>query len=113
LIIGNAARPGFVRFRQQIYVLVTRIAIWRTSMRLPIVSLVALLVIGLVQEAPAKIVHRWSFTTDASDSVGKANAKLNAGAKVADGKLTFNGDNGFAEVPVGGTLSKLKSVTVE
>src|SRR4029079_6245289 len=106
LIIGNAARPGFVRFRQQIYVLVTRIAIWRTSMRLPIVSLATLLVIGLVQEAPAKIVHRWSFATDASDSVGKANARLNAGAKVGEGKLTFNGTDGFGGAPGGGTPSR-------
>jgi hypothetical protein len=66
-----------------------------------------------VESASAKIVHRWSFITDGSDSVGSANAVLRDGAAVSDGRLNLNGSGAYAELPIGGTISRLTNATIE
>jgi hypothetical protein len=60
--------------------------------------------IGLVAVSPvhAVVTHRYSFTTDASDSVGGANGTVNGVATVAGGQLQLNNPNftaGFAVNP--------------
>src|SRR5262245_4204716 len=61
----------------------------------------------------AAMVHRYSFTTDASDAVGGANATLFNGATVSAGKLAFGSTNGYAELPIGATVAALQNFTVE
>jgi hypothetical protein len=61
----------------------------------------------------AKVIHRWSFAKDGSDSVGKANAKLNPGATVKEGRLVLDGESGYVELPIGATIEKLGSSTFE
>src|SRR5262245_21828050 len=61
----------------------------------------------------AAMVHRYSFTTDASDAVGGANATLFNGATVSSGKLMFGSTNGYADLPIGATVAALQNFTVE
>ena len=65
-----------------------------------------------VTTAAASLIHRYSFTTDASDSVGHADGTLMNGALVSGGQLRLNGTNQYASLP-GGLLTGLSSVTVE
>ena len=81
-------------------------------------SLVAatLLVCLIALPASAKIVHRWSFDKDGkdgSDSVGGVAAKLNDGAATKDGKVVLDGQNNWVDLPIGKTMEKLKSITIE
>jgi PEP-CTERM motif len=52
----------------------------------------SVMLVGLFATAPvhADLTHRYSFTTDASDSVGTANATLMGPATVSGGQLQFN-----------------------
>src|SRR5262245_46572204 len=61
----------------------------------------------------AALVHRYSFTTDASDAVGGANATLSGGATMSPGKLMLDGQTGYADLPIGATIAALQSFTVE
>jgi hypothetical protein len=63
--------------------------------------------------AEAKVVHRWSFDRDATDSAGDADGILKEGAKVSDGFLELDGEGAFVELPIGGTIAGLKSATIE
>jgi hypothetical protein len=81
-------------------------------------SLVAatLLVCLIARPASAKIVHRWSFDKDGkdgTDSVGGVAAKLNDGAATKEGKVVLDGQNNWVDLPIGKTMEKLKSITVE
>ena len=60
----------------------------------------SVLLVGLFATAPvhADLTHRYSFTTDASDSVGTANATLMGAATVSGGQLQFNNPNFTAGV---------------
>ncbi len=66
------------------------------------------LVLALAASAQAALTHRYSFTADATDSVGTANATLVNGATAGGGLLNFNnpafpGSNvprGYLEIPV-------------
>ncbi len=58
------------------------------------------------------LTHRYSFTTDASDSVGAASGTLNGGATIASGVLTLNGVNGYLSLP-GSLVSNYTSITIE
>ncbi|HEX9047125.1 MAG TPA: LamG domain-containing protein, partial [Verrucomicrobiae bacterium] len=61
----------------------------------------------------AILEHRYSFTTDASDSVGAANGTLNGAAVVASGSVTLDGSSGtYVGLPVG-VLTNLTAVTFE
>jgi hypothetical protein len=67
----------------------------------------------------ADMVHRYSFTSDASDSVGGANGTLIGGATVSGGQLRLNNPpagmpaTDWVELPIGGTIARLTSVTFE
>jgi uncharacterized repeat protein (TIGR03806 family) len=58
------------------------------------------------------LTHRYSFTADASDSVGGANGTLNGGATIAGDALTLNGVNGFVSLPPS-LVSNYTSITIE
>jgi hypothetical protein len=58
------------------------------------------------------IVHRYSFETDAKDSVGTAHGTLAGGAAVAGGALTLSGDGQYLNLP-NSIISSLSSVTIE
>ncbi len=70
--------------------------------------------------ARAQLAHRWSFTTDASDSVGGANGTLVNVATVSGGQLQLNNPNfsgpgtagGYLSLPVS-ILPSSGSVTIE
>lgn len=53
-----------------------------------------------VVSLPAVLAHRYSFTTDASDSVGGANGTLNGTATVSGGQLVLDGTPGtYLDLP--------------
>ncbi len=61
----------------------------------------------------ALLTHRYSFTTDASDSVGGANGTLMGTASVSGGQLQLDGVNtDYLSLP-GGMLSNYTAVTVD
>jgi len=63
--------------------------------------------------ARAHLKHRYSFSSDASDSIGDAAGKLEGAAVVKDGKLVLDGSSGtFVDLP-GGLLSGYKATTIE
>jgi hypothetical protein len=71
-------------------------------------------------ENPPVLAHRWSFTTDATDSAGSANAELVGTASVSGGNLVLPGTVGdpaarvnYAKVPIGLTIASSSSMTVE
>jgi hypothetical protein len=49
---------------------------------------------------PTTLVHRYSFTTDASDSIGGANGTLMGDASVSGGQLVLDG-GGYVSLPAG------------
>jgi len=57
--------------------------------------------------------HRYSFTSDAGDSVGNANGQLMGAAKVSEGQVQLNGTRGtFVNLP-GGLIAGFPAVTFE
>src|SRR5580700_6354965 len=58
------------------------------------------------------LTHRYSFTADASDSVGTASGTLNGGATIVSGSLTLNGVNGFVNLPPN-LVSNYSAITIE
>ena len=60
--------------------------------------------------AQAQLTHRYSFTTDASDSVGGANGTLMNIASVSGGQLQFNNPNFSPSSFAGGYLSLPASI---
>jgi hypothetical protein len=47
-----------------------------------------------VNVIPPALIHRYSFTVDASDSIGSANGTFNGSAAVSGGKLVLDGSSG-------------------
>jgi hypothetical protein len=59
------------------------------------------------------LVHRYSFTSDASDSAGTADGTVVGGATFnGNGGLVLNGTNGYVALPAG-IVSNLTAVTIE
>src|ERR1017187_852541 len=59
------------------------------------------------------LLHRYSFTADASDSVGSANGTVAGGATFnGSGSLVLNGTSGYVSLPAG-VVSNLTAVTIE
>lgn len=59
------------------------------------------------------LIHRYSFTTDASDSVGTANGTVAGGAAFnGTGSVVLNGTTGYISLPAG-VVSNLTAVTIE
>ncbi|HUO09067.1 MAG TPA: PEP-CTERM sorting domain-containing protein [Phycisphaerae bacterium] len=63
-----------------------------------------------ISPASAGLVHRYSFTTDASDSVGAANGTLVNTATVSGGSLQLNNPNFSGPSTAGGYLSMPASI---
>ena len=59
------------------------------------------------------LAHRYSFTTDASDSVGGANGTLNGDATVSGGQLVLSGNTGSSVSLPAGILTGVNQVTIE
>ena len=77
---------------------------------------ISVTVTGALSESPPVLAHRWSFTTDPSDSVGSATAILNGTATVTGGNLVLGGTGvrvNHATVPIGYTIASASSLTVE
>jgi hypothetical protein len=71
-----------------------------------------LLLAGIfINPAMADMISRYSFTTDANDSVGAHNGKLKGTAIIADGKVKLDG-GGWVELP-GGMVTQLNCAAVE
>lgn len=66
---------------------------------------------------PTTLKHRYSFTSDASDSIGGKHGIVYGGAYVSDGRLYLNGQNGsYLELPsyiVDGSNILNKALTIE
>lgn len=61
----------------------------------------------------ATLTHRYSFTSDASDSVGGADGALNGNAAISGGTVTLDGSSGtYVGLPAG-ILTNLTAVTFE
>lgn len=60
----------------------------------------------------ATLTHRYSFTSDASDSVGTAHGSLLGGATISSGAVTFNGTSAYVELPAN-LVSNYDSVSFE
>lgn len=58
------------------------------------------------------MVHRYSFTADASDSLGSANGTPNGGIIFSGGRAYFNGTSGYVSLP-GGMLSSYPNASFE
>ncbi len=54
--------------------------------------------LGLAAMANAAMVHRYSFDTDASDSIGGADGTLVNGASVSGGQALFDGSNDYVNL---------------
>jgi len=66
-----------------------------------------------VAEAHPSLAHRYSFTTDAHDSIGTAHGTLNGNAQVINDALVLDGTGGtFVQLP-SGLVSGASAVTLE
>ena len=63
-------------------------------------------------QAETRLLHRYSFTADASDSVGGQHGALLGGAVISNGQVVLNGTGAYVDLP-NGILSGLDSVTLE
>ncbi len=62
---------------------------------------------------PATMTHRYTFATDANDSIGSAHGTLQGTAKISDGQVQLNGTRGtFVNLP-GGLIAGYPAVTFE
>jgi hypothetical protein len=52
-----------------------------------------------VISVPTKLVHRYSFTADASDSIGTANGTLNGAATISGGQVVLDGITSYVSLP--------------
>jgi RHS repeat-associated protein len=74
-----------------------------------VTSYAAVLTVSPVDDV---LIHRYSFTVDASDSVGHADGTLMNGASITNGKVLLNGAGAYVNLP-GDLLYGLNSVTFE
>lgn len=76
-------------------------------------GLLLVLMAGGVPVKAQTLVHRYSFTANANDSVGTANGTVNGGATFnGSGGLVLNGASGYVALPAG-IVSNLSAVTIE
>lgn len=67
----------------------------------------------VVVKNEAALTHRYSFTSDASDSVGGANGTLQGAATISGGQLQLTGNTGdYLQLPAG-LLQNYNSVTID
>lgn len=72
----------------------------------------ACLLVFTSQSFAANLVHRYSFTSDAGDSVGAEHGTLLGGAAIAGGAVILNGSGAYVDLP-NGLVSSLNSITME
>ena len=77
------------------------------------IGLVILMPCVTARSSPAKVVHRWSFDADASDSARRRGRRVEGWHKVNAGKVELDGETAFVELPIGGTVARLKNATIE
>ncbi len=81
--------------------------------RLILGSLLPLLVASVcTQSASAALIHRYSFTADATDSQGSADGELINGPVISDGAVTLDGVDDYINLP-NGLLASLTNITIE
>ncbi len=59
------------------------------------------------------LLHRYSFTTDASDTAGSSNGTLEGGAVIVGGNVALNGFGAYVSLPIGSTIASLTNATFE
>lgn len=70
--------------------------------------------IGLAAHTHAELVHRYSFDTDASDSIGSADGTLLNGARISGGSVHLNGINQYVNLDAAAiAINTYSSITVE
>lgn len=72
----------------------------------------SVLVVGFSFQASAALLHRYSFTADASDSIGSEHGTLQGGATISGGAVVLDGSSGYVDLP-NGLVSTLTSITLE
>ena len=82
----------------------------RTSLNTILVLFLSLLSVAV--PARAGLLHRYSFTADANDSVGTNNGTLNGGATIVSNAVVLDGATGYVEFPPD-LVSNLTSITME
>ena len=65
-----------------------------------------------VADPAQTLVHRYSFTKDASDSEGSASGALVGGATISGGEVVLNGSSAYVKLPAN-LVSNLTSITYE
>ncbi len=65
-----------------------------------------------VSASPQTLVHRYSFTADASDSEGGADGVLSGGAVISGNAVSLNGSTAYVDLP-NNLFTNLTSVTFE
>lgn len=75
-------------------------------------SLALFAVVAYFSAQGATLTHRYSFTSDASDSVGTADGTLNGGASLSNGVVVLDGSSGYVELPAN-LVSTYDSVSFE
>jgi hypothetical protein len=68
--------------------------------------------ITVISGLPAVLQHRYTFTADASDSVGTANGTLMNSATIDNGAVVLNGQDGYVDLP-NDMLTNYESITME
>jgi len=69
--------------------------------------------VTVIRPARAALAHRYSFTSDATDSVGSANGQLMGAATISNGKVVLNGTGGtYVNLP-GGLITGYQATTIE
>ncbi|MCX8157225.1 MAG: lamin tail domain-containing protein [Verrucomicrobiae bacterium] len=75
-------------------------------------GLLACWMVCAASQVTAALTHRYTFETDARDSVGDAHGQLVNGATVSGGALVLNGSSQYLNLP-NGLLSNHHSITIE
>ena len=65
-----------------------------------------------VSAVPPKLLHRYSFTADATDSIAGADGTLQGGASIDGGQVVLDGTSGYVDLP-NNMFTNLASVTFE
>ena len=74
---------------------------------------VVFVAIHVMAQSATTLTHRYSFTSDANDSVGQTHGTLQGAAKVGDGQVHLNGTRGtYVNLP-GGLIAGYPAVTFE
>ena len=77
-----------------------------------LLKMALLIVVLAASPVEGAILHRYSFTTDANDSVGTAHGFLFGGALNINNALSLDGSSGYVDLP-NGLLTNLTSATFE